>query len=83
MDVFGKKFQNELEQMKKDVAKWQNSPDGGTVASPPLVPEPEAIGPQIQRGFESIPLLQEESTESRSTAIEEGIREAGELTERK
>ena len=83
MDIFGKKFQNELEQMKKDVAKWQNSPKGGSVASPPLVPEPEAVEPQIQRGFESIPLLQEESTESRSTAVEEGSRGAGELTERK
>ena len=26
MDVFGTRFQKELEQMKKDVAKWQNSP---------------------------------------------------------
>ncbi|CAZ85113.1 unnamed protein product [Tuber melanosporum] len=26
IDVFGKRFQNELEQLKKDVAKWQNSP---------------------------------------------------------
>ncbi|KAF2184742.1 hypothetical protein K469DRAFT_633000 [Zopfia rhizophila CBS 207.26] len=31
IDVFGKRFQKELEQLKKDVAKWQNSPglDGG------------------------------------------------------
>lgn len=27
MDVFGKRFQKELEQMKRDVAKWQTSPD--------------------------------------------------------
>ncbi|PUU74499.1 hypothetical protein B9Z19DRAFT_1092689 [Tuber borchii] len=26
IDVFGKRFQNELEQLKKDVAKWQSSP---------------------------------------------------------
>jgi hypothetical protein len=26
MDVFGKRFQKELEQMKRDVAKWQTSP---------------------------------------------------------
>lgn len=28
VDVFGNRFQKELEQLKKDVAKWQNSPDG-------------------------------------------------------
>ena len=81
MDVFGKKFQIELEQMKKDVAKWQNSPNGGSIASPPLAPE--AVGPPTQSGFDSIPLLQEESTETRSTAVEvDGIAEAT-LTERK
>ena len=26
IDVFGKRFQSELEQLKKDVAKWQTSP---------------------------------------------------------
>jgi hypothetical protein len=26
IDVFGKRFQNELEKMKKEVAQWQNSP---------------------------------------------------------
>ena len=36
IDVFGKRFQNELEQMKKDVAKWQTSPD---LASPMLTPK--------------------------------------------
>jgi len=29
IDVFGKRFQNELEAMKKEVQKWQNSPDLG------------------------------------------------------
>ena len=28
IDVFGKRFQNELEQLKKDVSKWQSSPEG-------------------------------------------------------
>jgi hypothetical protein len=83
MDVFGKKFQNELEQMKKDVAKWQSSPNGGSVASPPLAPEAEGSGPQIQRGFESIPLLQEESTGTKSTAVEVDESVEGGLTERK
>lgn len=35
IDVFGKRFQNELEQLKRDVAKWQSSPDAS--ASPELV----------------------------------------------
>ena len=35
IDVFGKRFQIELEQLRKDVAKWQNSPD---MASPLLTP---------------------------------------------
>lgn len=36
IDVFGKRFQKELEQLKKDVAKWQSSPDYTT--SPLLTP---------------------------------------------
>lgn len=41
IDVFGKRFQKELEELKKDVARWQSSPEGaalpvsdGGVASP-------------------------------------------------
>ncbi|KAI9755375.1 MAG: hypothetical protein M4579_004304 [Chaenotheca gracillima] len=30
IDVFGKRFQKELEQMRKDVAKWQSTPDLAT-----------------------------------------------------
>jgi hypothetical protein len=29
IDVFGNRFQRELEALKQDVAKWQNSPQGG------------------------------------------------------
>lgn len=29
IEVFGKRFQKELEALKKDVAKWQSSPEGG------------------------------------------------------
>ncbi len=36
MDVFGKRFQKELEQLRKDVAKWQNSP--AAMFSPPSGP---------------------------------------------
>lgn len=32
IDIFGKRFQKELEQLKQDMAKWQNSVDGA--ASP-------------------------------------------------
>lgn len=42
IDVFGKRFQNELEAMKAEVAKWQHSPDlvgGAEVHSPPLAPQ--------------------------------------------
>jgi hypothetical protein len=37
IDVFGKRFQNELEAMKAEVQKWQNSPD---ITSPLLTPLP-------------------------------------------
>ncbi|KAI9818350.1 MAG: hypothetical protein M1826_001412 [Phylliscum demangeonii] len=36
IDVFGKRFQNELEQLKKDVARWQNAID------PPMSPDLQA-----------------------------------------
>ena len=56
--------------MKKEVARWQNSPNGGSAASPHLVsdPGPTATGPQVPKGLESIPLLQEESTQITSTS---------------
>ncbi|KAI2463980.1 hypothetical protein F4781DRAFT_94382 [Annulohypoxylon bovei var. microspora] len=38
IDVFGKRFQKELEEMKAEVAKWQNSPDG--LGSPSIAPTP-------------------------------------------
>ncbi|KAH9211236.1 hypothetical protein DL95DRAFT_190106 [Leptodontidium sp. 2 PMI_412] len=37
IDVFGKRFQNELEAMKKEVLKWQNSPD--MMTSPLMTPK--------------------------------------------
>jgi hypothetical protein len=40
IDIFGKRFQNELEQLKKDVAKWQASPAG--------IGSPEMVGQQSQ-----------------------------------
>ena len=37
IDVFGKRFQNELEAMKREVQKWQNSPD--VMTSPLMTPK--------------------------------------------
>ena len=44
IDHYGKKFQKELEALKKDVAKWQNSPGGGLG---PLTPG-EGLGEQLK-----------------------------------
>ncbi|RMZ81520.1 hypothetical protein DV738_g2187, partial [Chaetothyriales sp. CBS 135597] len=54
MDVFGKRFQKELEQMKAEVAKWQNTPGSGGAAdegsggqnlilTPPAIPIDSAV----------------------------------------
>ncbi|KAI2608489.1 uncharacterized protein GGS25DRAFT_490502 [Hypoxylon fragiforme] len=42
IDVFGKRFQKELEAMKAEVAKWQNSPD--VLGSPLMAPVPGPEG---------------------------------------
>jgi len=69
MDIFGKRFQKELEQMKRDVAKWQNSP--GAMFSPPSGPVDTDISPALsrdddkekghdkRRSIDRIPLLDE------------------------
>lgn len=31
IDVFGKRMEKELESMRKEVAKWQNTPEGRTI----------------------------------------------------
>ncbi|KAI4951061.1 hypothetical protein J4E86_007570 [Alternaria arbusti] len=36
IDVFGNRFQKELEQLKKDMAKWQASPEGGFTPFTPM-----------------------------------------------
>jgi len=41
IDVFGKRFQNELEAMKREVQKWQNSPD--MMTSPLITPKVDAV----------------------------------------
>ena len=85
IDVFGKRFQNELEQLKKDVAKWQTSPDmtgsptlmakegdGGTTPQP-LSMEAALDGHKRSSSFEKIPLLDAKS--GGSTGIDSGSEE--------
>ncbi|CAF9934176.1 MAG: hypothetical protein ALECFALPRED_005879 [Alectoria fallacina] len=52
IDVFGTRFQKELEQLKKDVAKWQTSPDA--FSSPLMTPKAEngSVTPQRQRNID-------------------------------
>ncbi|KAK4242497.1 hypothetical protein C8A03DRAFT_40152 [Achaetomium macrosporum] len=49
IDVFGKRFQKELEAMKAEVAKWQHNTDAmmGGLASPTLRPHEEAVTPGL------------------------------------
>ena len=44
IDVFGKRFQNELEQLKKDVTKWQTSPSLSAEDGGPLTPAASKSG---------------------------------------
>lgn len=61
IDVFGKRFQNELEALKLEVQKWQNSPD---MMTSPLMP-PSRIDGVLDlsharsRSVDKIPLLSE------------------------
>ncbi|KAJ5801273.1 uncharacterized protein N7518_003341 [Penicillium psychrosexuale] len=62
IDVFGRRFQKELEQLRTDMARWQNSPEGST--SPILIPEPSPLSEAINAHSEEkrssvdrIPLL--------------------------
>ncbi|KAH8882812.1 hypothetical protein GQ53DRAFT_439805 [Thozetella sp. PMI_491] len=42
IDVFGKRFQKELEAMKAEVAKWQSSPEA-MMTSPLMTPQPGSV----------------------------------------
>lgn len=79
IDVFGKRFQNELEQLKKDVQKWQTNPD---MISPLLTPRDAGSEPSKQLGeghghgrsvsLDKIPPLSEEGA---STGLDGGARD--------
>ena len=64
IDVFGKRFQNELEQLKKDVSKWQSTPEG---ISPIIMakevdgmatPQPQALSLGAAEILEGEPLME-------------------------
>ncbi|KAK1770497.1 putative f-box protein [Phialemonium atrogriseum] len=79
IDVFGNRFQKELEAMKAEVAKWQNSPNG-SATSPVMAPHPpptaDSDGKQLggapstvedapgRETLDSIPLLVDEDLAS-------------------
>ena len=84
IDVFGKRFQNELEAMKREVQKWQNSPDmltsplmtpkvdGGSELGAMLDAEAEGDkGHYRSRSVDKIPLL----SDVMSTGIDGGARD--------
>lgn len=58
MDVFGKRFQKELEQMKRDIAKWQ---DANGMLSPPAqaIDSTEEAARKKRESLDKIPLLDE------------------------
>jgi len=82
IDVFGKRFQNELEAMRREVQKWQNSPE--IMTSPLLAPkvdgggelgavlESDADGHSRSRSVDKIPLLSEMGG---STGIDGGAKD--------
>ncbi|KAJ5594094.1 uncharacterized protein N7459_000302 [Penicillium hispanicum] len=77
IDVFGKRFQKELEQLKKDVARWQTSPEGAN--SPLIFPDtpgtPAAdarhapVPMEKRNSLDRIPLLDPSATVSTSIAV--------------
>ncbi|KUJ21133.1 uncharacterized protein LY89DRAFT_609579, partial [Mollisia scopiformis] len=66
IDVFGKRFQNELEAMRREVQKWQNSPD--MMTSPLMTPKVDGgaeLGALI-----GDPALEGGKTHSRSRSVD-------------
>ncbi|KAF2709500.1 hypothetical protein K504DRAFT_276038 [Pleomassaria siparia CBS 279.74] len=67
IDVFGNRFQKELEALKKDVAKWQSSPEGGFGPLTPGETPGERKNSTGEKEIDSIPPL-EGATGSKSAA---------------
>jgi hypothetical protein len=74
--VFGKRFQNELEQLKKDVAKWQNSPI--------LIEEKNGNGEVKEKAdiLQSLNFTTKTTTETTATQREETKGDGVEIRER-
>ncbi len=95
VDVFGKRFQNELEALRKDVAKWQNSPADGAMGmnSPPLGGDLSGNGNgdgsvnagadvvRTEEAVDEIPLLDSSRQLLRSTGVDGNDKEG--IAERK
>jgi hypothetical protein len=71
IDHYGTKFQKELEALKKDVAKWQSTPDGNALG--PMTP-----GERTDKDVEQIPPL-----EGSTGAVLKSAGETAELRERR
>jgi hypothetical protein len=71
IDIFGKRFQNELEQLKRDVTKWQASPDIAGTQRNPSLGEDETLTSQsrplgsaitLEAGMDRIPPIDANNT---------------------
>jgi len=64
IDIFGLRFQKELEQLRKDVAKWQRTPEmKGMVGSPPFSPN-DIVGSEKILGQPAIDVLDSPPSEN-------------------
>jgi hypothetical protein len=87
IDVFGKRFQKELEAMRAEVAKWHDVMDqNGNITSPGLTPYLEKTREEAEKqaserdivSVDSIPLLNEEKgsiVDVLSTAVDMGAKD--------
>lgn len=78
IDVFGKRFQRELEAMRCEVQKWQNSPELVQDTSPLAeggAGEHAAPGGAAEGGVDAIPLLGEEKGAATATGVDGGAAE--------
>jgi hypothetical protein len=64
IDVFGKRFQVELEAMKREVQKWQNSPD--MMTSPLMMPKVDG-GVELNKAMEAQDISLGESATANNT----------------
>jgi hypothetical protein len=80
IDVFGKRFQKELEAMRAEVAKWQTSPDSLGVTSPLITPQPSLGGALSDRPdplLAMTPLVAAEEERRVTGAAGAGLGDAG------